>query len=199
MCEGLQFLIVSFGEILKSAVGIALGTTLATVLVWTFLIGPILRDNERRKRDEEILTELLGLVQAIESLFDEMLQQEYSKAWAQNTLEKVIELDTYVKQTMKATMPDLATVLVPTVNEVFINTKPLNKFLKPGVEDKEVVEWVKESVREIEVLRNNCENLTRIVHASRHKDIQRLLPQEITDRLKAARRRIRRRYAEKER
>jgi hypothetical protein len=45
MCEILNLLILSLGGILKSAIGIALGTTLATGLTWILFIGPILRDN----------------------------------------------------------------------------------------------------------------------------------------------------------
>ena len=68
MSEVTDFLIAPFGEILKRATSIALGTTLTTGMPWPLFLVPILRDNERRKTDEDILTNAAEPVQAIYSL-----------------------------------------------------------------------------------------------------------------------------------
>ncbi len=187
MCEALNFLIVPLGDILKTAIGIALGTTLATVLVWVGLIGPLLRDNDRRKRDEETITEALQLVHAIDSSFDRIEREQEVKPEAHHVVGKVFELDTYVSQTLKASIPDLASTLAHPVNDLVTHTAGLNKFLKIGTGHDWLVELAQVSATLITPARNDCQRIVGTLDARKRQDIQRLFPREIEERIKKLR------------
>ena len=118
MSEVTDFLIAPFGEILKRATSIALGTTLTTGMPWPLFLVPILRDNERRKTDEDILTNAAEPVQAIYSLSMSEGQQQASRLWAQFVVVKVDELRTQIKRAIKATIPDLVAALDELVDEL---------------------------------------------------------------------------------
>jgi hypothetical protein len=121
MCEGLLFLLTGFWEIVRTALGIALGTALA----WYWVVGPILRQNDRRKKEETIIEETIELVCHIDSKITNIAENRPPNNLALSELnQKVHKFTDHVRHKIRSSIPGLADALHTPVNRLINGTRP---------------------------------------------------------------------------